>query len=591
MGDEPSSFTVRACELHQRMDLAEVSSAKYGVDGLIATLSYAADIGLNRAFVSESWPNGLARLIDYATVWPELADAADATAVKRRLKNWERVAAHAEQLGIELYAIYHPLSYPVTFPARFPDACAVDPPCFERYVKRTLHKRPVGKVCPSSSAVRQLLDVQFRALCGLPGVRGVSCWLNRADTDLMYCNCEKCRRGTVADGLLNFITDAAQRCRAAGAKLAMRTYLGDWRGGLETAEFSALANRLPASVEIIIKQQAGDMFHRHPDNPLAGPLHHATVLVEMDVYGEYRGVQCGIISSVRHDLKRRMQGFRDAGLHGVVARGIECRHELSLDPDLFGALSRNPDLDVESWSRAWAKQRFGAVGDGVLAVLDIAEQVCGAAMYACGVNWASWGIPDDLYRLRYILFDRNARCVPGACALLDAGEATICMVAGEQAEARTLAHRLLVRCNALRPLLDAGLFSRLQASCLWLNAYTHVTGPLLASFFRFLDWERQRSEIEREHRRPALCEAMLTAEHAIDKAVSEVSLIDAGALAQQQVPAGAPRESLTTPFDNARRILADIDREISTPPASFSGPHPWPERWSHKFRETGDAVQ
>ena len=586
-------FPIRALEQHHGIDLL--------ADGALAReseiLGRASETGLNRVMLGETWPNLGVRLVDYHENFPELATPGQTADAAKRREVFRQIGAEAARLDIELWANLNIINYPDSFTQLYPDAVAKAPPTVDRWFRmpgiRGLSKQP--QVCASSESFRRLLVAQLSDLCRLPHLGGIECWLTSGDSDLFYCECERCAGKSIRDRIVEFAQTAHGVTSRHGKKLLLRTYLGGWRCALETEVWKEAAPHIHPDIEIAYKQQHGDMMNWHGPNPLAGTLTPRQEVVEFDLQGEYRGNNYGMVCSVRWQLQELVRHFRLRGVTGLACRGVDRAHPFDIDKWIFGALAADPDLDVAAWSHDWAAARFGAAGDDVLAVLDECAEVMRLSMYVRGVQWASWAVPQNLPRLRFILFDRSAPCVPHSYDRLQPTPDNISAIIGEKQEALARAEALVAKCAALQGRLDGHFFSPLHASVSYLHFFVSVAGALLETFFRFLAWEKSSSETTREYLRIPLLQSLATARKQVEEAHQNLDQFDTAALSGMMATAGyadsGAAKKFLEPFRFAGVILDDIARTIDTPSASGWAYYPAPDHWPKPLRERAELYR
>jgi hypothetical protein len=591
-----AAFPRRGIEQHYTIDLSPENPGALSRQEEI--LQRAARTGLNRAYMGERWPDLGLRLIDYSATLPELATPAGIADSAQRRATFGRICAEARRLGIDPWISWNTINYPDPFTAKFPDSIATPPPAAERWLRsppaRGLSKQP--QLCPSSASFRKLAVAQITELCHLPGIGGIECFLTGGDTDLFYCDCDLCRGKSMAQTIAEFAALIFPVFNASGKRLALRCYLGGWRCALETEVWREVAPLIPAEIEITYKQQQGDLMNWHGPNPLAGTLKGHAENVEFDVYGEYRGVNYGIVCSVRWQMQELIRHYRAAGVTGILCRGLDNQHPFDLDKWLFGELAADPDLNVAAWCLDWASKRYGPAGDKVLALLDDCAEAVRLSMYIRGVQWASWAVPQSLSRLRFILFDRSAPCTPGASERLQVTPENRAIITREKKEALQKADEIVARCAALEHDLDARFFVPLINSVRFLRAYVSVTGPLIDAFFDFLTWSHSNSEVTRERQRCIILASIEATEAAIQSARGQVRGLALPELARLCDIAGfikdtSLEERFDEPFVNAEAILRDIRERIDTRPASWWSVYPWPERWPAALRDSQELYR
>jgi hypothetical protein len=592
-GAQAPTFPVRALEQHHGID--------YLADGIVAReseiLSRAAKIGLNRVMIGESWPNLGVRLVDYRDDLPLLSESAQTADAAERRDVFRQIGAEAERLGIELWPNLNIINYPDNFTQVYPDAIAKPPPTADRWLRmpgiRGLSKQP--QLCASSDSFRKLIAAQIGELCRLPHVSGIECWLTGADCDLFYCECERCAQKSIADRIVEFSETARAATSRHGKKLLLRCYLGGWRCALETEVWKEAAPRIHPEIEIAYKQQHGDLMNWHGPNPLAGLLAPHAEFAEFDLQGEYRGTNYGMICSVRWQFQELIRHFRAKGVTNLACRGLDRAHPFDLDKWLFGALAQNPDLDVAAWSHEWATARYGEAGDEVVAVLDDCAEIMRLSMYVRGVQWASWAVPQNLSRLRFILFDRCAPCVPGSFDLLQPTAKNIEAIIAEKEEALAGVEALVPRAAALKDRLDPAIFAPFFAAVSYLRLYVTVAGPLMETFFRFLAWEKTSSETSREYLRIPLLASIATTRARMESAHRAIADLDTTALSGMMDAAGfvdpKAANKFLDPFRYAGVILDDIARTIDTPSASWWAYYPASNRWPKALRDRAELYR
>jgi len=582
--EKNAAYRVRGTEQHNTIDLSATSPTGFSRPAEI--LLRAAQTGLNRACMGEQWPDLGDRLVDYSRTIPELATPERVADAAGRRSVFKRICEEALRLGIDPWISLNIINYPQCFTDLFPDAIAKPPPAADRWLRmppvRGLSKQP--QLCPSSASFKKLAVAQITELCELPHIGGVQCWLTGADTDLFFCECDVCRPKTISSLIVEFAALIHPICKAAGKQLALRCYLGGWRCALETEVWREAAQHISPEIEITYKQQQGDLMNWHGPNPLAGTLGKRTENVEFDVYGEYRGVNYGMVCTVRWQMQELMRHYRDKGVTGVLCRGIDNPHPFDLDKWLFGALAQNPDLDVSAWCLDWALNRYGPAGGKVLAILDGSAEAIRLSMYVRGVQWASWAVPQNLPRLRFILFDRCAPCSPGALERLDPTPENRAAIAEEKRTALQKVDELVACCDSLGSELNAQFLVPLSNSVRYLRAYVSLTGPLMDAFFALLAWSRCNGEVSREYLRLSILSAIDATEKRVSEGREQVRKLALGELATLTSIAGFVNDALLEekfdePFRNTGAILHDIRASIDTAPASWWGVYPWPERW------------
>jgi hypothetical protein len=581
-----SPFASRGLEQHATIDLLR--------EGMVASqgivLERAAAIGLNRAYMGERWPDLGVRLVDYRETFPQLVTPERTDDTARRRETFRQICAQAKSLGIEPWVNLNILNYPDNFTTLFPDAIATAPLTADRWMRgkgaRGLAKQP--QLCASSTSFKRLVEAQLTELCRLPDIVGIECWLTAADTDMFYCACEVCRKKSIAEMIVEFAAYAHPVCLRHGKKLLLRCYLGGWRCALEADVWPEAAPLIPSEIEICYKQQNGDLMNWHGPNTMAGLLKPHPEHAEFDLAGEYRGTNYGMVCTVRWQMQELLQHFLKKGVTGVACRGVDTIHPFDLDKWIFGALIQNPNLDVKAWSSEWAAERYGEAGDEVLAVLDECAEIMRLAMYVQGVQWASWAVPQNLARLRFILFDRCAGCVPGSYERLQPTPANIAAIIQEKELALQKANLLVDRCARLQGRLADEFFAPLDASVRYLRAYTSITGPLMESVFRFLAWSQSFSEAAREYIRIPLLSSIEAGNQQLAKILAEVETMDLKSLILVTSHAGfvdaGSLDKFREPFNNASVVLREIRQLIETESASWWAYYPSPDRWPEKFR-------
>jgi len=213
-----------------------------------------------------------------------------------------------------------------------------------------------------------------------------------------------------------------------------------------------------------------------------------------------------------------------------------------------------------------------------------------------GVQWASWAVPQNLSRLRFILFDRSAPCTPGAFERLQPTPENREMIGAEKKAALQKADEIVARCEALDSKLESRFLMPLGNSVRYLRAYVSLSGPLMDAFFAFLAWEQSNSEVTREYHRFYIMSAIETAEQSVIQAREQVSRLDLAELERMSEVAGfvqttSLEKKFDEPFHNARVILNEIRECINTTPASWWSVYPWPERWPAKLRDVGELYK
>ncbi len=572
------SFAQRIVEFHHGLNLDP--DGRESQSRMKDILRRASDLGMNKVFFGESWPRGMHRLVSYRAK-PELAAGVDQSAVARRQEAYRDLADLAAELKLALHAVIHPISYPPGFLERYPEAAAVAPPGWDRHLILDQPMRPA--LCPHHPATRDLLRCQVEEILELPGIEGVSCWLNMADSLVFACDCPVCHPQPLDACISEVGNFLHEICGAKKKTLNIRTYLGSWQCGLETACFKAVDTQLHPAVRLTYKQQQGDMYNEHPTNPLLGSLGERPQAMEIDCYGEYRGSTMGLITSCRHQIRERLQKAGQVGLDAAVLRGLHHEHPFAVDHVCFSALTRDVNCDVDAVALTHLAQRFGEAGAGILGLLDDGNELCRRTMYLRGVDWASWSVPAGLNRLRFVLFDRSASCVPGAFPRLKVDEALLNEQETLQAEAISLAEGMKTRAEALSAYLSPGEGAALSASMQVAAIYARLCGCLMASVLRAFRWEACPSPTMREFLRLDLLEHLRRTAEGVEEAHQRMKMVDGRALAPLMSPIEllnlTPAQRIVEPVKNARMICDEIFSLIDRPPASFTGISPLPGRW------------
>ena len=586
------SFADRGAQGLGALDFSLPEEALY--QGQVESLQRMAQMGLNRTCFAEIWPTCGFRLIDFADTIPEISTAELQKQAQRNRRVFAAICAKARELGIEPYVSMTTINYPDSFGEHFGEAAAEAPAAADRWLRDIVDQDvscPSGgglaktfKICPSSQGWAQLLEAQLTELCRIEPLAGIMWWFSAANCDPFYCNCEKCRVKSASQILIEFTNQTQAVCKRFEKKLLLHCYLGSWRCGLETEVWQEAAQEIPPEVEIIYKQQQGDMYDFHPANPLAGKLGRRTEIVEFDLFGEYRGNLYGMVCSIGKFFAGRIRHFHDLGVPAIMGRGAVTNHDFAIDPELFGALASNTDLDVDTWCRDWARDRYGAAGEEVLAILEACGELCRLSMYVAGVNWSSWAVPQSLARLRFILFDRSAPCVPGCGDALQPTDENIRRIIEEKEQAVGLSEEIVHRCEALEGKLSERYYQPLLTSCLYWRAYTLTAAPLVETFFRFLKWEKTSSDVSREYFRVPLLESIARCRSAIEQSLAQVGRLEHRHL--DRLSWGTVDEKAAAePFNNARTVIDDISKEIDIEPSMYWSVYPWPQRWPKSLRD------
>ena len=572
------SFRQRIAEFHHGLNLDPDGQASQS--RMKDILHRASALGMNTVYFGESWPQGLHRMVSYRGK-PELAALVDQAAVARRQGAYLELAELASNLKLDLHAVIHPISYPSGFLERYPEAAAVAHPGWDRHHVLDKPMRPA--LCPHQRSTREMLQCQVEEILELPGIQGVSCWMNMADSLVFACDCPICRSQTLdvcISEIGNFLHDI---CAAKKKALNIRTYLGSWQCGLETACFKSVDAQLQPAVRLTYKQQQGDMYNEHPINPLLGALGERPQSMEIDCYGEYRGSAMGLITSCRHQIQERLKKASQVGLDSAVMRGIHHEHTFAVDHACFSALTRDVNCDVDAVALSHLSKRFGEAAPGILAILDDGNELCHRTMYVSGVHWASWSVPAGLNRLRFILFDRSASCVPGALQGLQVDEALLIKHEALQAEAISLAEGMKRRAEALSPFLSREDEAALLASVQMADAYARLCHCLMTSVLQAFRWEACPSPTMREFLRLDLLDYLRRATGGIEDSFQRIQRVDGSALSPLMGPIEllnlTPAQRLVEPVKNARIICDEIASLIDKPPTSFTGISPLPYRW------------
>ena len=581
-------FDLRAMEHHHGLDLDPAGKASQ--ENLCADIKRGSELGFNAIFLGETWPWGLNRLLTYS--WDEkLSDEINQEEVLLRREAFSMIVKCADDHDVRIYGLYHPVALPKGFLEVYPRTAAKEPQGWGRQ----LTSKPLPKpVCPRHIDVKKMMQGQMKELLEISGVEGISCWLNQSDSRFFDCGCDDCVDQKIDESITELSQWLYEPCAKAGAELNIRTYLGSWQCGMETVCFESVHQKLNPKIRLTYKQQQGDMYNLHPFNPLIGKLSGRPQAIEFDVYGEYRGASLGLMTSVRHQIKEGVTIARRQGVDSIAIRGIHGEHPFSVDATCMASLMKDETVDVDQIALERLKP-FGKSAKNILNMMDASWEVLRKCMYIKKIFWASWSVPEGLDRLRFILFDRSAPCVPGAFESLKVDDSLLNETMRNLAEAVALA-------TSLPNIVDEGCrhlekqdHDAVAESVKVCVIYAKMCEKLVPAFLKAFRWEACVGATMREHFRLELLEVVAQAHKEIDQAEASFLKIEGQALKPLMDPMGidnqSPSARLKTPVVNARQICFDIEKLIDRSPTSFTGVAPWPARWPEGMSRKSYGVE
>ncbi len=290
----------------------------------------------------------------------------------------------ARDWGLDAFLNLSEIEYPDDLVEKFPELSATPPANADRAYRpptaggaSTLYDRFGVKpnLCISEPKTWEFVEGKVREITELfPEASGIQMSLNGADSDIFFCDCERCRKldkTQRAKLMFQHVTRGLEH--GDGKKLVFRPYMGAWKNLLEPEVYGPLAGSLPPSVVLRHNATYGDTYIFNSLNPLLGALPDNDQLCDFDPGGEYTGGFFGIQHTISRYMAERVRTYVGRRVRNFTFRCLEYRTDFTdLDWFVGSMLAWNPELDVEEMRDIWARRRFGSeAGPQVLALLDL----------------------------------------------------------------------------------------------------------------------------------------------------------------------------------------------------------------------------
>ena len=454
---------------------------------------------------------------------------------------------YARAWGLDVFLSRNEITYPDELLAKYPNLRATSPPDADRVYRPptaggadTLYNQFGRKpnLCISEAKTWELVEAKERELAELlPDLAGLSMSTNGTESDIFYCNCDRCRRLSKSQRvelLARHVTHGLD-LGSPGKKLILTPYMGAWKNLLEPEVYIPLADRLPSSVIINTGAQYGDTYIFNSLNPLVGAFPRNDVIFGFDPAGEYFGGFFGVQSTISRYMGERARAYHDRGVSNISFRNIQYHTDFSeLDWYVGSELAWNPQQDVEKLRNDWARREFGAeAGPKVLDLLDLGFDVMRKSLYADGINFTNWGLfIENISRTRHIMMDRSAKLADHGMERIAPTASNIARMMGEKEEAFQLAEQGVMKVDELRGKISPAQLQGLRASFILATELARVYRPELEVIMRYLQWEGTLSDVDRERLRKPLLDAVAQTRSAVKTAQMNLATIDARKMCQ-----------------------------------------------------------
>jgi hypothetical protein len=375
-----------------------------------------------------------------------------------------------------------------------------------------------------------------------PEAAGFTLSLNGTDSDIFFCDCERCRPLTKTERAARTFEhiNRGLELGASGApkKILFSPYMGAWKNIMEPEVYLPLAGRLPHSMALRLNMSYGDTYLFNALNPLLGSFvsHGNDELCDFDPGGEYHGGFFGMQPTISRYMDQRIKAYAARGVKGFSFRNHQYHtHFSELDWYVGAMLAWDPSLDVESHRVRWARRTFGDEGGAlVLDLLDLGFDVMRKTLYAGGINFTNWGlIVESVNRTRHIFIDRCAKHSDRGLERVAPTPENIARLVAEKEEAFLLAEDGIRKTTALRGKVAPRYQEALRQSFLMFRELARIYRPLLEGLLRYFQFEHTLSEVDREALRRPILDAVARLRAAVAEAQTNLATIDAKQLCEQ----------------------------------------------------------
>lgn len=164
--------------------------------------------------VLSQWNCGLAEVLRYR-YFPALARAEYPPDALASVESLQSLIKYAREWGLDAYIGIHEISYPPAFVDKFPSARATPPPAAERTYRpptagganslyEEFGRKP--RLCMSDGKTWEFVEAKIREITELfPEAAGLHMWSMGSDSDVFFCDCERCRRLNKSERALRLI--------------------------------------------------------------------------------------------------------------------------------------------------------------------------------------------------------------------------------------------------------------------------------------------------------------------------------------------------------------------------------------------------
>lgn len=517
------------------------------------------------------------------------------------VENIRAVINDARNWGLDVYLNYSGINYPNELITQHPHLSATAPAGADRTYSpptaggtSTLYGRYGVKpnLCISEAKTWEFVEGHVREIAELfPAIAGLRTAVQGTDSDIFFCDCERCRPKSKPQRALLFARHVTQGLDRGGPgkKLIFRTYMGAWKNLLEPEIFGPLTGKLPRSVIVHNNAQYGDFYLFNSLTPLIGAFPGNEETYELDPGGEYHGGFFGLQPTISRYMDSRVKAYAARGVTNVSLRNHQYRTDFTdLDWYVGSQLAWNDKADAERLRRMWARRNFGDEGGPlVLQLMDIGFDVMRKSLYADGINFTNWALfIESVNRTRHIMMDRSAKMADRGLERMAPTPANIARLIAEKDEAFQLAHQGLMLVDQARGKLSPRHVEGMRASFTLARELTRIYRPELEALMLYFQWQGTLSEVDRERLRAPVLSAVARTREAVKEAEKNLSAINARemcdnlgmdwrafksnkGLFSQDLAVTDMDKNLALPY--ALQLMDDIEKQMDYVPASVFG--------------------
>jgi hypothetical protein len=566
-----------------------------------ARYRYLARRRLNACAIA---PDGFRHALRYRYV-PGLEGVGDEARAAQVIESTRALIAEGRSWGLDVYLTLSEIDYPDELIERFPELRATAPPDAGRTYRpptaggqSTLYVKFGVKpnLCLSQPKTWEFVEGKVREVVELfPEAAGFTLSLNGTDSDIFFCDCERCRplskSQRAALTLEHFDRGMERGANGRPKRILFSPYMGAWKNVMEPEVYLPLAGKLPPSVALRLNVSSGDTYLFNALNPLLGAFvgQGNDELCDFDPGGEYHGGFFGMQPTISRYMDERIKAYAARGVRGFSFRNHQYHtHFSELDWDVGARLAWDPGLDVEALRTKWARRTFGEEGgEQVLALLGLGFEVMRRTLYAGGLNFTNWGLfIESVNRTRHILIDRCAKHADRGLERVAPTPENIARLVAEKEEAFQLAEDGVRTVTSLRGKVAPRYQEALRQSFVLFRELARVYRPLLEGLLRYFQFERTLSEVDRERLRRPILDSVARLRAAAAEAQTNLATIDARELCAQlgmswvafnsnkglysQDP-GVTRMDRKLALPYALQFADDLEARMSYTPASVFG--------------------